>query len=64
MTTVLEIEKAIERLPPEEYGELRKWLEEYEADRAGLAAVSEAAWGKDWENTDEDKAWAALQELQ
>ncbi len=30
MTTVIEIEKAIEKLPREEYSKLRGWIENYE----------------------------------
>jgi len=33
MTTVTEIEKAIEKLPREEYGQLRGWIENYELER-------------------------------
>jgi hypothetical protein len=33
MTTVIEIEKAIEQLPREEYGQLRGWIENYELER-------------------------------
>jgi hypothetical protein len=31
MSTVAEIEAAIEKLPPEEFGELLAWIEEYQA---------------------------------
>ena len=38
MSTVLEIEAAIEKLPPAELGELLAWIEEYRA----MAGASEA----------------------
>ena len=31
-------------------------------EEVNLAAASETAWGKDWNNPDEDEAWASLQE--
>jgi len=31
MSTVAEIEAAIEKLPPAEFGELLSWIEEYQA---------------------------------
>jgi len=34
-----------------------------EDDGVNLAEASEAAWGEDWNNTDEDEAWASLQEV-
>ena len=33
-----------------------------EDDGLDLAAASEAAWAKDWNNPEEDQAWAGLQE--
>jgi len=33
MTTVEDIEKAIEKLPPRELDRLRAWFEEFQADR-------------------------------
>jgi hypothetical protein len=43
MTTVFEIEKAIEKLPREEYGQLRGWIENYELESE--AVFSSAAIG-------------------
>ena len=31
-------------------------------DDPDLALASEAAWAQDWNNSDEDEAWASLQE--
>ena len=41
MTTVLEIEKAIEKLPPGKVGELRNWLEDYELAQEAIASSSQ-----------------------
>ena len=55
MSTVLEIEKAIETLPPEELGKLREWFAEREATLAASASVfalydGEEAEGQQWED--------------
>ena len=55
MSTVLEIEKAIETLPPEELGKLREWFAEREATLAASASVFalydwEEAEGQQWED--------------
>jgi hypothetical protein len=34
-----------------------------EEDQAEPAALSERAWAADWDNPDEDEAWASLQEV-
>ena len=45
MTTVIEIEKAIERLPSKEYSKLRGWIEDHDlendlaASSAGIASM-------------------------
>jgi hypothetical protein len=39
MSTVLEIEKAIEKLPPGEFSQLREWPAEREAMLAASASV-------------------------
>jgi hypothetical protein len=39
MSTVLEIEKAIETLPSEELGQLREWFAEREATLAASSSV-------------------------
>lgn len=41
MSTALEIEKAIETLPPEELGKLREWFAERESTLAASASVFE-----------------------
>lgn len=41
MSTALEIEKAIETLPPEELGKLREWFAEREATLAASARIFE-----------------------
>jgi hypothetical protein len=38
MTDVFEIERAIEKLPPEDYGKLRDWIENYDLERDAEAA--------------------------
>lgn len=38
MSSVLEIEQAIRELPPEQLGQFRKWLEDYELEQDSLAA--------------------------
>ena len=43
MTTVREIEHAIKRLPPQEYLELSRWLEDYDLERATAAASARIA---------------------
>lgn len=55
MSTVLEIEKAIEKLPPGEFGQLREWLAEREAMLAASASVfsqydDEEGEGQQWED--------------
>ncbi|MFN7562438.1 MAG: hypothetical protein ACK5TH_11715 [Prosthecobacter sp.] len=55
MSTVLEIEKAIERLPGEQLGELREWFAEYDATVSASASVfamydAEEGEGQQWED--------------
>lgn len=55
MSTVLEIEKAIETLPPEELGQLRLWFVEREATLAASSSVfamydEEEGEGQQWED--------------
>ena len=38
MSTVLEIKQAVQELPREQYGQFRKWLEDYELQQDSLAA--------------------------
>jgi hypothetical protein len=55
MSTVLEIEKAIEKLPPQQLHELREWFENYDAMIAASASVfalydQEEGEGQQWED--------------
>lgn len=55
MSTVLEIEKAIEALPKEEFGKLREWFAEREASLAASGSVfaaydAEEGEGRQWED--------------
>lgn len=55
MSTVLEIEKAIEALPKEELGKLREWFSEREASLAASGSVfagydDEEGEGQQWED--------------
>ncbi|MFK5923869.1 MAG: hypothetical protein QM496_16960 [Verrucomicrobiota bacterium] len=43
MTTVLEIEQAIERLPQKDYGQFRQWLERYELEQDASASSAMVA---------------------
>lgn len=43
MTTLLEIEKAVEKLPQKDYGEFRQWLESYELEQDTIAASAVVA---------------------
>lgn len=43
MTSVLEIEEAIKRLPRDEYGRLRQWIDDYELEQETLASSVEIA---------------------
>ncbi|NOY00970.1 MAG: hypothetical protein GXP30_14770 [Verrucomicrobia bacterium] len=43
MTTVLEIEQAVEQLPQKDYGEFRQWLENYELEQDTHAASAAVA---------------------
>ena len=46
MTTVEDIEKAIEKLAPRELNRLRLWFEEFQADRFDEKIVRDADAGK------------------
>ncbi len=55
MSTVFEIEKAIETLPPQEYSQLREWFAEREATMAASSSVfalydAEEGEGQQWED--------------
>ncbi len=43
MTSVLEIEKAIQKLPQEDYGHLRQWIEDYDLEHDTAAASAQIA---------------------
>lgn len=43
MTTVLEIEQAIECLPQKDYGQFRQWLERYELEQDTTASSAMVA---------------------
>jgi hypothetical protein len=58
MTNVLEIERAIEKLPPEDYGRLRDWIENYDLERDAGAASACIAEMLDEEDGGEDQLTA------
>ena len=43
MTSVLEIEQAIEQLPQKDYGQFRQWLENYELEQDAFASSAMVA---------------------
>lgn len=55
MRDVLEIEKAIEKLPREDYGKLRDWIENYDLEHDGTAASAQIAEMLDDEDGGEDQ---------
>lgn len=55
MSTVLEIEKAIEKLPREDYGKLREWIENYDLEHDCSAASAQIAAMLDDEDGGEDQ---------
>jgi len=62
MSTVMEIEKAIEELPALEFRALAAWLEVRKSGLAGECAVlSENSLAFDWNRAEEDEAWKHLQ---
>ncbi len=62
MSTVVEIEKAIEELPALEFRALAAWLEVRKSGLAGECAVlSENSLAVDWNRAEEDEAWQHLQ---
>ena len=46
MTTIEDIERAIERLAPDEFARLRTWFEAFEADRFDAAIARDTDAGK------------------
>jgi len=62
MSTVMEIEKAIEELPALEFRALAAWLEVRKSGLAGECAVlSQNSLAVDWNREEEDEAWQHLQ---
>jgi hypothetical protein len=43
MTSVLEIEEAIKKLPRDEYGKLRQWIEDFELEQDLIASSDQVA---------------------
>lgn len=43
MKTILEIEEAIKKLPRDEYGKLRRWIEDYELEQDLVASSAQVA---------------------
>lgn len=43
MRSVLEIEEAIKKLPRDEYGKLRQWIEDYELEQDLMASSAQVA---------------------
>lgn len=43
MTTVVEIEKAIEQLPRDQFSQLRQWIEDYELEQELVASSTQFA---------------------
>lgn len=43
MRSVLEIEEAIKKLPRDEYGQLRQWIEDYELEQDLIASSAQVA---------------------
>ncbi len=46
MSTLAEIEKAIEQLPPEQWAEIRRWMEVHEPKQGNGAAEKRVDWSK------------------
>jgi hypothetical protein len=62
MSTVMEIEKAIDKLPAPEFRELAAWIEMRQGVLAGDCAIlSEDSLAVDWNKPEEDAAWIHLQ---
>lgn len=58
MTNVREIERAIEKLPPEDCGRLRDWIGNYDLERDAGAASASIAEMLDEEDGGEDQLTA------
>jgi len=62
MSTVMEIEKAIDKLPAPEFRELAAWIEMRQGLLGGECAIlSEDSLAVDWNKPEEDAAWMHLQ---
>lgn len=55
MTSVLEIEEAIKKLPEHEYTQLREWIEDYELEQGLLASSARIAQMLDEEESGESQ---------
>ena len=55
MTTVIEIERAIKKLPRDDYGRLRQWLEDDEVENELAAASAQIARLLDEEDGEESQ---------
>ena len=62
MSTVMEIEKAIDQLPAPEFRLLAAWIEMRQELLAGECAIlSQESLAVDWTKPEEDAAWTHLQ---
>jgi hypothetical protein len=65
MSSVAEIETAIDQLPPDQFRKLATWIGERQRHLAGECAIrSEASLAVDWDKPEEDAAWIHLQSAQ
>jgi hypothetical protein len=55
MKTISEIEEAIKELPRDEYGKLRRWIEDYELEQDLVASSAQVAAMLDEEDGGEDQ---------
>ena len=62
MSTVMEIEKAIDKLPAQEFRILAAWMERRKGHLAGeCAMLSQESLAVDWNKPEEEEAWIHLQ---
>ena len=48
MSTVLEVKQAVKELPPEQYGQFREWLDDYELKLKQLAEENQEPLSEEW----------------